>query len=130
MSHDDTRLAALAARLDRLAAVPTDVLGDLVFDGGCCVTVFTEDGPPELSGMDTPDREMAARLCAACRRRDECLELELRLYGPDTVGVWGALAEDDRRALYPLWRARTTPGSARAGAIDRRERAPEGGDTP
>jgi WhiB family redox-sensing transcriptional regulator len=38
--------------------------------------------------------------------RDECLELELRTAGADTVGVWGALPEQDRRALYPHWRQR------------------------
>ena len=26
--------------------------------------------------------------------------------GPDTTGVWGALPEADRRALYPHWRQR------------------------
>jgi WhiB family redox-sensing transcriptional regulator len=31
----------------------------------------------------------------------ECLELELRMNGDLTVGVWGALCEDDRRALIP-----------------------------
>lgn len=128
MNHDDdTRLHALAVRLDRLAVVPSEVLGALVRHGGCCMPVFTEDRPPELTGRDTPDRELASRLCAACHRRAECLELELRLYGPDTVGVWGALPEDDRRALYPLWLARTEPGTARAEDIDRRNRDLEGG---
>jgi len=35
--------------------------------------------------------------------QNECLELELRTAGEHSVGVWGALPEDDRRALYPHW---------------------------
>ena len=41
-----------------------------------------------------------------CPVQRECLELELRMFGEQTVGVWGALGEDDRRALVPLWRRR------------------------
>ncbi|TCO61071.1 transcription factor WhiB [Actinocrispum wychmicini] len=62
------------------------------------------------------DRELAARLCSGCPVQDECLELELRTAGLDTVGVWGAMSEDDRRGLYSHW-------------CQRGERA-EGGPTP
>jgi WhiB family redox-sensing transcriptional regulator len=104
-NHDEDRLKQTAQRLDRLAPVPTDVLGEVVLRDGLCLWAFTEGDPPQLVGVDTPDRELAARLCAGCPVQDECLELELRWEGADTVGVWGALSEPDRRALYPLWRA-------------------------
>ena len=42
-----------------------------------------------------------------CPVQQECLELELRMFGDQTVGVWGALGEDDRRALVPHWRRPT-----------------------
>ncbi len=48
---------------------------------------------------------------------------ELRLHGSKTVGVWGALPEDDRRALYPLWRARHDQD-------DDATHEQEGGETP
>jgi WhiB family transcriptional regulator, redox-sensing transcriptional regulator len=38
--------------------------------------------------------------------RAECLEFELHIAGEDTVGVWGALNEDDRRALHKVWACR------------------------
>ncbi|WP_370643854.1 WhiB family transcriptional regulator [Amycolatopsis sp. DSM 110486] len=47
--------------------------------------------------------------------RDECLEQELRTYGAETVGVWGGMTDDDRRALHPHW-------LRRGGRIDRGER--------
>jgi WhiB family transcriptional regulator, redox-sensing transcriptional regulator len=105
--HDNERLNAIAARLDRLRNVPTDVLATLVTRDGLCMWAYTElDPAEELTGSDTPDRELAARYCAGCPVQDECLEWELRIHGPDTVGIWGAMPEDDRRALYPIWRAR------------------------
>ena len=121
VNDDDTRLAKILARLDRLINVPTDVLADIVMADGACVWCYGEGDPPPLTGQDTPDRELAARICAGCPVQDECLELELRYAGRDTVGVWGALTEDDRRALYPLWRAR--------GHLEVSE-GPGGGDSP
>jgi WhiB family redox-sensing transcriptional regulator len=41
---------------------------------------------------------------------DECLELEFRADGFTTLGVWGALAEDDRRAIYLAWLQRREEG--------------------
>lgn len=105
-NYADLSLINVAWRLDRLRWVPRDVLGELVIDEGACMRAYAEGDPPQLTGFDTPDRELAARLCAGCLVQDECLELELRMAGPDTAGVWGALPEDDRRALYPHWRAR------------------------
>jgi WhiB family redox-sensing transcriptional regulator len=106
VNRDEDRLAAIVTRLDRLRDVPTDVLADIVMRDGACLWCYGEGDPPQLTGQDTPDREFAARICTGCPVQDECLELELRYAGRDTIGVWGALPELDRRALYPLWRAR------------------------
>lgn len=93
----------LAAELDEFAMVPTEVLADWVTAQGRCLWETTFGEPPECTGADGPDRELAARQCAGCPVRAECLELELRTGGADTVGVWGALNEDDRRALHQVW---------------------------
>ena len=63
----------------------------------------TEKPPRWLFDSET-DPDLAARLCEGCPVQDQCLELELRLAGAQTVGVWGALNETDRRALFPHWR--------------------------
>jgi WhiB family transcriptional regulator, redox-sensing transcriptional regulator len=98
MEADDLWLIGIAWRLDRLRWVPTDVLRDVVTSDGACMTP-SEGGPPDARD----DREFAKLLCGGCPVQDECLELELRTAGVDTVGVWGGLTDDDRRALYPLW---------------------------
>jgi WhiB family redox-sensing transcriptional regulator len=95
-----------AAELDELTAVPTEVLADWVRARGRCLWETTFGEPPEWTGDDDPDREMAVRLCAGCPVRAECLELELRLGGAQTLGVWGALNTDDRRALHTVWSSR------------------------
>jgi WhiB family transcriptional regulator, redox-sensing transcriptional regulator len=119
--NDGERLAEIAARLDRLRNVPTDVLAEIVTWHGLCMWASIDpDQADTLTGADTPDRELAARYCAGCPVQDECLEWELRIHGADTVGVWGAMPEDDRRALYPLWRARG----------DRPGERTEGGESP
>ncbi len=96
----------MAAELDELAAVPTDVLASWVTAQGRCLWETTFGEPPEWTGEDEPDRELATRLCAGCPVRAECLEFELRIAGEDTVCVWGALNEDDRRALHKVWSCR------------------------
>lgn len=106
VNRDNDRLNEVAARLDRLTDVPTDVLAEIVMRDGACMWCYGEGDPPPLTGKDTADRELAARICAGCPVQDECLELELRWAGSDTVGVWGALSDQDRKALYPLWVAR------------------------
>jgi len=101
----DPWLLGIAWRLDRLRWVPSDVLDAFVRRDGACVGPSTDTQPPWLK-LDLTDRELAAWLCADCTAHDECLELELRTAGANTVGVWGGLSEEDRRALYPLWLAR------------------------
>jgi WhiB family transcriptional regulator, redox-sensing transcriptional regulator len=101
----DQWLLDIARRLDRLSQVPLAVLEQIVLRDGSCMRLFTSDALPWHAEHLT-DRDLAARLCAGCPVQDECLELELRMADLDTVGVWGALPEDDRRALHPYWRQR------------------------
>jgi WhiB family transcriptional regulator, redox-sensing transcriptional regulator len=103
------------AELDRLAGVSDEVLSEQVAEHGRCMWEISSGDPPGWSGQGTADRELAARLCAGCPVRAECLEFELRTAGADTVGVWGGLAEDDRRALYVTWLARTKSGDLMPG---------------
>jgi WhiB family redox-sensing transcriptional regulator len=102
----------MAARLDRYAAVPNDVLANVVTRDGLCFWAFERVDMPKLTGDSPPDRELAARLCAGCPVIEECLELDLRTSGPETLGVWGALPDTFRRALYPVW-LRRRGGEAR-----------------
>jgi WhiB family redox-sensing transcriptional regulator len=67
------------------------------------MNVAAAGSPPRWLFDAETNRELAAQLCAGCPVQDQCLELELRLSGAQTVGVWGALNEDDRRALFPHW---------------------------
>jgi WhiB family redox-sensing transcriptional regulator len=124
-SDEQSRFVGIAWRLDRLRWVPADVLGDIVTKDGACVWAFAEGDPPEMTGYDGIDRELAARLCAGCPVQDECLELELRTAGEQTTGVWGSLNERDRRALYPYWRQR----GERAEPLDV-ENTEDGGEQP
>ena len=103
----------MAAQLDQYADVPDNVLNEVVTRDGLCFWAFDRADISELSGDDPPDRELAARLCAGCPVIDECLELDMRTAGPDTFGVWGALPDTDRRALYPVWLGRREGGEQR-----------------
>nr|WP_042190348.1 WhiB family transcriptional regulator [Kibdelosporangium sp. MJ126-NF4]CEL19259.1 hypothetical protein [Kibdelosporangium sp. MJ126-NF4]CTQ94942.1 hypothetical protein [Kibdelosporangium sp. MJ126-NF4] len=100
---DERWLIDVAWRLDRLRWVPREFLAAIVMEKGECVWEYTCGDVPEWTGRDATDRELAARLCDRCPVQEECLELELRTAGELTVGVWGALGEEDRRALYPHW---------------------------
>lgn len=104
MSRDDERLTEIATSLQPLHEVPRDLLADLVWRRGLSTWWAMQGEPPTPTGDERADRELASRLCAGCPVQAECLELELRLHGTDTTGVWGALSQQDRRALYPLWR--------------------------
>jgi WhiB family redox-sensing transcriptional regulator len=113
----NARLVEIAGRLARLRRVPSGVLAEIVARDGGCTQIDHQacdaDGPPRWLHEDGTDRDLAARLCQGCPVQDECLELELRTFGEQTVGIWGALGEDERRALLPLWQhaaAQSTPG--------------------
>jgi WhiB family redox-sensing transcriptional regulator len=94
---------AMAGRLDRWRQVPTDVLRDVVMRRGLCLWGLWPVEEPDWDGCAPSDRRLAAQLCAGCPVIDQCLELDLRIAGECTTGVWGALAEDDRRALHRVW---------------------------
>jgi WhiB family redox-sensing transcriptional regulator len=98
---NDLRLIGIAWRLDRLRWVPSSALIDIVQRDGTSMQVAADE--PPWNDDELTDRELAARLCAGCPVQDECLELELRSAREDTVGVWGALPDEDRRALHPHW---------------------------
>lgn len=110
MNAPEDFCAAIAARLDGLEAVPTDVLSTLVAREGACMWPTADPAEPGLFGSDSPDRDTAAQICAGCPVRDACLELEFRTAGFATLGVWGGLAEDDRRAAYLAWCERRDGG--------------------
>jgi WhiB family transcriptional regulator, redox-sensing transcriptional regulator len=99
----DGWLIEIAWRLDRLRWVPRSVLATTVQCSGACMVPSTDGDVPLWNDEYLTDRELAAVLCAGCSVRDECLELELRIAADQSVGVWGALSDDDRRSLYPHW---------------------------
>ena len=103
VNHDDTPdYDALAAGLDRWRQVPTEELRDVVMRRGLCLWGLW---PAQEPDWDAPsDRDLAAQLCAGCPVIGQCLELDLRTAGACTTGVWGALPEDDRRALHRVWK--------------------------
>jgi WhiB family redox-sensing transcriptional regulator len=107
VNHDDTPdYEAMAAGVDRWQQVPTDVLTTLVMRRGLCLWGLWPAQEPDWDDCAPSDRELADRLCAGCPVIDQCREMDLRLAGACTTGVWGALAEDDRRALYRVWQRR------------------------
>ncbi|MGH4012227.1 MAG: WhiB family transcriptional regulator [Pseudonocardiaceae bacterium] len=108
MTHNDDmpEYAAMAARLDRLQQVPTDVLTTVVVRRGLCLWGLWPAVEPDWEDCAPSDRALAERLCEGCPVIDQCLELELRTAGASTTGVWGATCEEDRRALHGIWRQR------------------------
>jgi WhiB family redox-sensing transcriptional regulator len=95
-------LIGIAWRLDRLRWVPNVLLDEVVQRDGLCLSSCA-DVEPDWQDEPLTDRELAAVICSGCPVQDECLELELRTAGLATVGVWGALSDDDRRELHPHW---------------------------
>jgi WhiB family transcriptional regulator, redox-sensing transcriptional regulator len=107
VTYDDIpEYAAMAARLDRLQHVPTDALTTVVVRRGLCLWGLWPVVEPDWEDCAPSDRALAERLCEGCPVIDQCLELDLRTAGASTTGVWGALAEDDRRALHRVWQRR------------------------
>lgn len=104
--NPDDFVEVIAARLDRFGLVSDDVLWEVVPRDGACMLRYRLDLEPEWTGEALTDRELAARICADCPVRSECLELQLRTCGDQTLGVWGALCADDVRAVYAVWLAR------------------------
>jgi WhiB family redox-sensing transcriptional regulator len=106
----DNYYEVVAADLDRYATVPDDVLLEIVTTEGTCMWLVANTEEPEWAGEELNDRDLAARLCEGCPVQRECLELELRTAGESTVGVWGALSEEDRRKVHRSWQARRQGG--------------------
>jgi WhiB family redox-sensing transcriptional regulator len=108
--NDEKIFEEVAARLDDLERAPIGTLFDLVTREGACMRIDVGTQEPTWTGNEVTDREVAATICAGCPVADECLELEFRTAGLTTLGVWGALAEDDRRAAYLAWLQRREGG--------------------
>ncbi len=111
--NDEESFEEVAARLDDLEKVPIGTLFDLVTRDGACMSINVGAEEPTLTGDKGPDRELAANICAGCPVVDECLELEFRTAGFTALGVWGALAEEDRRATHLAWLQRRDGGKSR-----------------
>ena len=103
VSSAEESLTAIAERLAPLQAVPSDVLGVIVVGAGSCLDEMADVTRPGWLFDHSTDRETATLICADCPVRDQCLELELRLFGAAKHGMWGCLGEDGRRALHPVW---------------------------
>jgi WhiB family redox-sensing transcriptional regulator len=108
--NDEKFFENVAARLDDLEGVPVGTLFDLVTREGACMWINAGIKEPLWRCVKASDRELAVTICAGCLVADECLELEFRTAGFTTLGVWGALAEDDRRATYQVWLQRRKGG--------------------
>jgi WhiB family redox-sensing transcriptional regulator len=93
----------VAAALDAVGDVPTEVLMSRLSWDGTCMWVRTTGTEPQWTGNDTVDRGMAAPICAACPVQRECLEFDFRSFGDTTAGIWGPLDPDDRQAVYIAW---------------------------
>jgi WhiB family redox-sensing transcriptional regulator len=104
--NPDDFFEVIAAKLDRFELVPDDVLREIVTRDGASMLLSQLDIEPQWTRDELTDRELAARICAHCPVRWECLELQLRTSGEHTLGVWGALPAEDVRALYPVWQSR------------------------
>jgi WhiB family redox-sensing transcriptional regulator len=105
----------LAAGLDRFEHVPDAQLWEIVTRDGSCMWLYRVGLEPAWTGDELTDRELAARICGGCPVRFECLDLELRTSGDQTLGVWGALPAQDVRAVYPVWLARRRRRGGRLG---------------
>lgn len=108
--NDEEFFEEVTTRLDDLEGVPIGTLFDLVTREGACMWIDVGTEEPTWMGDKAADRELAANICAGCPVTDECLELEFRAAGFTTLGVWGALAEDDRRVTYLAWLQRRGGG--------------------
>jgi WhiB family transcriptional regulator, redox-sensing transcriptional regulator len=114
---NDDALQAIVSRLEKLRSVPDSALADIVSRDCSCLDLRFSDRPSLWLAGSPSDRDLAALLCVGCPVQDHCLELELRLNGQHTVGVWGALDESTRRLVYAYW-ARTRRDEPRAASSD------------
>ena len=92
VNPDDSRLIALAWRLDRLRWIPFHVLAPAREQGRALSLGLPRPAiHPTQTGTDTADWELAASYCAGPRScRMNAWRLELPAAGEDTVGVSAA----------------------------------------
>ena len=102
LDSDDV-IQGVAADLDAVGDVESDVLLSRLSHDGSCMWVRTTGTEPQWTGDDATDRALAAPICAGCPVQRECLELEFRSFGYSTSSIWGPLAPDERRAVYVAW---------------------------
>jgi WhiB family redox-sensing transcriptional regulator len=114
--HD---VSTVVARLRSLRFVDDDALGAVVRGGAACLEAGADGTAPGWLHDEYTDPGHAARLCAGCPVRDECTELELRLIGDQTVGLWGAFGEGGRQALHRVWRVADVDDGTTGSAPDR-----------
>ena len=93
----DETVEQLTAALARYRDVPTDVLESIVNE--TCSSPLLDDTPPD----SWSDEEVARQVCSRCDAPYACVELQFRLDGAATPGVWGGLSEDERRELFAAW---------------------------
>lgn len=96
-------LSTIAARLMAWRGTTNDALAAAVVIVGACLDETSDGDRPGWLFDKTTDRELATLICADCSVQEQCLELELRLFGAAKLGMWGTLGEDGRRALHPVW---------------------------
>jgi WhiB family redox-sensing transcriptional regulator len=84
-------LADAAMRLERVRPASNDALGAAVAGAGSCMDAMSDGDRPGWLFDNGTDPDVAVRVCARCPVQDECLELELRLFGARKLGMWGVL---------------------------------------
>jgi hypothetical protein len=93
----------LSALLNRGLAVTDQVLWPLVVgQAACAASGLSPDDWYPVSGTPEAARREAAgaiAVCAACRVREECLELALRHWAIGQHGVWGCTVPAERQRL-------------------------------
>ncbi|MBB5955881.1 WhiB family redox-sensing transcriptional regulator [Saccharothrix tamanrassetensis] len=93
----DARYEEIAADLDRLAAVPDDVVLEIVIRAAECVWLYGPDAEPVArGGLSVPS-------AVGCPVWRACLELELRTPEPYSGGVCSGLSDEEFQALHRVW---------------------------
>lgn len=98
----------IAAALDPYAEAADSALWELVSHVGACMADDPNNELPDFTSDDMGERLTALRICAGCPVQWECLELDLRVSGVDTAGVWGGFGPEDRSAVHEFWVTRGT----------------------
>ena len=93
----------LTALITRGFAMSDRILCLRVMERGACSTsrLSPDDGYPVSTAAEDARQEAADAIavCAACRVREECLELALRNWAVGQHGVWGGTVPAERERL-------------------------------